>query len=297
MHRPETCVTLPPVKKTETLICTLGTEAQVVTMTLHLLRRQGRLIDTVRVIHTDNRVEPSKSAIANLRRGLDAYFPTVHFESIIFHDGERLLADTATEQELEVAFKNIYAAVQRAKKAGETVYLCIAGGRKIMGVYGMATAQLLFEPEDQLLYLVSPKYVVDSRRFLPEPDDDVSLVTVPIMRWSGAPPALTEIGRYLNPQEAISTINTRKEADFQNRLYRFLHAELTPAERETVEMAVTHPDWTYKRMSHEMSKSRKTLDSQMQSIYDKARQYFGIDEFTRPTLNRLFVNYTWGRQR
>lgn len=264
-------------------------------MTLYLLRQQGRLIDTVRVIHTDNRYEPSKSAIANLRYGLDAHFPSVRFESIIFHDGDRLLADTATEEELEIAFKNIYAEVQRAKKAGETIHLCIAGGRKIMGVYGMATAQLLFEPEDQLLYLVSPKHVVDSRRFLPEPEDDVYLVTVPIMRWSGAPPALTEIGRYLNPQEAISTINTRQEAAFQNQLYRFLHDELTPAERETVEMAVTHPDWTYKQISLEMSKSRKTLDSQMQSIYEKARQFFEIDDITRPTLNRLFVNYTWGR--
>lgn len=278
---------------TKTLICTLGTEAQVVTMTLHLLTQKGEQIDKVCVIHTDNNYEPLKSAIETLTNAIDSLFPEIIFESVIFSDGVRLLSDTSTEEELEIAFRNIYNQVQKAKKAGETVYLNIAGGRKIMGVYGCTTAQLLFEPQDKLFYLVSPLEVVQSRRLLPGPDDNLRLVSVPIMRWSGAPLAITEIGCYLDPKQAISTINSKAEANFQAKLYNFLHENLTPAEKMLVRTTVANPTWTLKKLGQHLNKKPKIVDAQFQAVYEKLKLNFEINDVSRPTLNRLFINYQW----
>lgn len=80
------------------------------------------------------------------------------------------------------------------------IHLCIAGGRKPMAVYGMVTAQLLFDEDDRLWHLLSEGWRPGSERVMHlSPGDRTWLVPVPVLYWSAVSPALTELALRENP--------------------------------------------------------------------------------------------------
>jgi CRISPR-associated Csx14 family protein len=141
-----------------TLIATLGTEPQVITSTLDLLIGRNEPIDQVIVIHTSAQDTSLSSAVDELHREFHSN-PTLVDIPLSFHPirnaGGQLVADVVSLEEVESAFRTLYQTVLEMKKQNHRVHLSIAGGRKSMAVYGMVTAQMLFDEEDRLWHLHS----------------------------------------------------------------------------------------------------------------------------------------------
>ncbi|GAP05372.1 CRISPR-associated protein NE0113 [Anaerolinea thermolimosa] len=162
------------------LIATLGSEPQVVTATFDLLRARGEEPGQVQVIHTLADSEPMAQAVEVLRKEAAAGLPLV-LVPLKRPDG-RPFVDVETQSAAEAVFRALYRAVWQTKRAGARVHLSIAGGRKTMAVFGMVTAQLLFEEGDHLWHLFSEGDFLRSRRLHPQPGDEVHLMEIPVIR-------------------------------------------------------------------------------------------------------------------
>jgi len=163
-------------------IATLGSEAQVVSLCWQKLQALGYHIDEVIVVHTAAENEPIRSALANLVNFFNQTHPTpMHLEFVVI-GGEHPVADTLTDAELEAVFATLYRTVLQNKRAHKAVHLSIAGGRKVMSAYGFTVAQLLFDEQDHLWYLLSAGEVLAAKRMKAADGDDVKLIPIPVFQ-------------------------------------------------------------------------------------------------------------------
>jgi len=138
----------------QVLIATLGSEPQVVTLVLDLLRAKGYSIAEVLIVHTAGRaVQPA------LKRLADEFAASGACPSrlIPVENDNWPIADVLTEADTAAVLRTLYRTVLAQKRAGNVVHLSIAGGRKPMAVYGMVVAQLLFDEDDRVWHLLSGK--------------------------------------------------------------------------------------------------------------------------------------------
>src|SRR5689334_6468667 len=125
-----------------TLIATLGSEAQVVTITIDLLSPRGRQVQHAVVLHTSPDGDLIGTALARLAEEMPNY-AHVRYTPVLLRGalGEPL-ADVDTPEGAAATFRALYQAIRSAKRNGEWVDVCPAGGRKTMSVYAMVAAQL-----------------------------------------------------------------------------------------------------------------------------------------------------------
>ena len=126
----------------------------------------------------------------------DASFDVVIALESAFHFQDR-------DRFLREAFRVLYREIKTAKQAGRRVHLSIAGGRKTLSIYGMAAAQLLFDPDDSAWHLVSTPELIASQALHAGPGQ-AQLLSVPVLRWSQISPVLTELAMSDDPFEAVA---------------------------------------------------------------------------------------------
>jgi CRISPR-associated protein Csx14 len=141
------------------LIATIGTKPQVVTTAVDLLLRDGCSLREVVVVHHSHENSPVNAGLERLRAeftGFPAY-QLIHFMLYCISGPAVPLADIESEADAEAAFRGLYRLLLEVKRAEPTrpIHLSITGGRKVLAVYGMATAQLLFDDEDRLWYVLA----------------------------------------------------------------------------------------------------------------------------------------------
>lgn len=275
------------------LLATLGTEPQVVTLALGELERQGEPIAEVVVVHTSpQRDERIRAAITDLERAFATGPPlqTYRLRMVELQRDGRPLADIADAEDIKAFYRALHQLIRDYKRRGWRVHLNIAGGRKPMAICGMIAAQLLFEPEDRLWYLLSSPEMVASRRLLPQPGDRYALVPIPVPLWSESSPILTDLIRYDDPWEAVQAQRRLKEQEIGQRRREFLEHRLTPAERGLLEALVRHGG-SSKELAARLHKSRRTVDHQFASIYRKARAFFNYSRGARLGRERLVAEF------
>jgi CRISPR-associated protein Csx14 len=137
------------------LLATLGSEPQVITLAIDLLRIQGIRVGELVVLHNAPCTSPTQEALATLKDAIvndPAYCGWLQWRGVTFADGP--LADITRPSHARSVFRTLYREVLAYKQAGHTVHLSAAGGRKVMAMYAMLTAQLLFDERDRLWNLV-----------------------------------------------------------------------------------------------------------------------------------------------
>lgn len=263
------------VVQPEVLIATLGTESQVVTLSLLELERLGFSVGEVVVVHTDAQVDKIREAIERLDKvfATDARLQRYNYRRELLQGERGPIADVTTAAKAEQVFGTLYRLVRQFKLRGSRVHLNVAGGRKPMSIYGMVTAQILFDERDRLWYLVSDEGLVKSRRLFPEPGDQYSLVRVPLVRWTDRSSLETGLARVETPQEALREQETLRR-DMRYEL--FLKGELTPSEREVARLLA-------QGLSNEALAARRgarmnTVTKQVSAVYGKWRVFFGLAE-------------------
>jgi CRISPR-associated Csx14 family protein len=258
----------------EVLIATLGTEAQVVTLSLLELERLDFGVSEVVVVHTAAKRDKIRESIERLDEAFadDPRLSCYHYRRELLQGERGPIADVTTAAEAEMVFETLYRVVRRYKLTGCRVHLNVAGGRKPMSIYGMVTAQILFDADDHLWHLVSDDALVESRRLFPEPGDRYSLVPVPVIRWTDRSPLEAGLAQAETPQEALREQETLRR-DMQVEL--FLKGDLTPAEREVAHLLAQ--GLSNEAIAAHRGTEMNTVTKQVSAVYGKWRTFFGLE--------------------
>ncbi|MGB9673420.1 MAG: CRISPR-associated ring nuclease [Anaerolineales bacterium] len=282
------------IQQSSTLIATLGTEPQVVTAALDLLLAKGENINQVQVVHT---VSAENSPIGRSLQILTKAFEEDYQAKSIRLECHPLLdehgipfADVETELANRSAFRLLYQLVREAKIAGKRVHLSIAGGRKTMAVFGMATAQLLFDENDYLWHLYSSGDFLKSRRLHPQQQDEVHLLSIPLVLWTNISPVLLDIVEVEDPFEAFERQRTTSLQREIQKGKTFVEQKLTPFEREVVRFLVQET-WSDEEIAQHLHKSRRTVEQQLRCAYRKAKDFYELEEVNRAHLISLLKGY------
>lgn len=255
----------------EVLIATIGSEAQVVTLSLLQLAELGYQINEVVVIHTDSPVDYIRESVNRLKMAFTENDLLKNYRSRfeLLQGRQGPIRDVTTEAEAEDTFEEIFRVVRRYKLDGYRVHLNIAGGRKPMSIYGMVTAQMLFDEADRLWHLFSNKQLVDSRRLFPEPGDEYELVPVPVIRATDRPDLMQTV------ESAQQAVVTQEQLRHQMKLELFL-AKLTKKQRQVVELMAE--GLSNSQIAKQLDRGESTITSHLYTIYQNWRVVFGLPE-------------------
>ncbi len=271
------------------LIATLGTEPQVVTAALDLLIDQRQQISQVKVVHTTAPGTPIEAATDRLKDVFEEppYKGQIQFllEPISDKDGH-LLQDVDTPLATQVAFRFLYNQVRKAKKTGNKVHLLIAGGRKTLAVFGMVTAQLLFDEGDHLWHLYSSGDFLQRKQLHPESGDEVHLIQIPVVQWSTVSPILLDFADIEDPLEVL---RRQEQLHLDARLEdtrAFVRGSLTPAEERVVVLLVKE-GLKDQEIAERLYLSPRTVEQHLRSVYMKAAAHWNLEDVNRTNLIAL----------
>jgi CRISPR-associated Csx14 family protein len=279
-------------KPVSTLIATLGSEAQVVTLTLDHLRESGERVERVVVVHTAAPAGPVAEAMPRVRAEFESgyYAPAIELQTLQLNSAAGPLTDVDTADGSAVAFKAIYQAVRAEKLAERRVHLSIAGGRKTMSVFGLAAAQMLFDQSDRLWHLVSYGRLLDEKRMHAQPGDDLSLVEIPVILWSAVSPVLTDLREVDDPFVAVERQRNLKVQEAIDEARAFVLGALSPAEKLAIDLLVRE-GLTDPQIAERLNLSKRTIEKQTGEARAKAAVHWGLESVSRTLLVKLLSVY------
>ncbi len=196
------------------------------------------------------------------------------------------LSDVETPQAAQSAFKALYQLIRSVKKRGNVIHLSIAGGRKTLALYAMVAAQLLFDENDRLWYLFSSGDYLASKRLHPSPNDDVSLVPIPVILWSKVSPMAAQLREVDDPFEAIQRIEDLRLQEKLENAREFINGSLTQAEKRVVEILV-RDGLSDVEIAERLFLSPRTVEQHLRSAYLKAAAHWGLKNVNRAQLVAL----------
>jgi CRISPR-associated protein Csx14 len=245
--------------KNQVIIATLGSEPQVVTLALDLLEAKGYAINAVIVVHTAGKI--IQPALARLRQEFDRPAAPA-YKPLLIQGKEGPVTDIVTEADTSALLRTLYQAVLTQKRADRIVHMSIAGGRKTMAVYGMVVAQLLFDDDDRLWHLLSRGWRPGDERVMHvRPGAPVSLVPIPVLRWSSISPVATELALREDPWDALQAQRRIRQTEDQRR------------KREVVRLASQGLDNA--AIAERLQKAEKTVANQLTGVYGKLHEWRG----------------------
>lgn len=275
---------------TAVLITPLGAQPQLVTLPLDLLLERGEKVREVVVLHTSLERQATRAAVAVLGSEFAKLYSNVRLRLICLCDERGApLRDVDSESAAREAFRVLYREVKAAKQREWRVHFSIAGGRKTFAVYGMVVAQLLFDPDDRVWHIFSAPELIESRA-LHAQAGEATLVRVPVLRWSEISPVLTDLALSDDPFEAMQRREEMRRADAFRLAREFVAQELSPAEREVVQL-VAREGLTDGEIAERTCRSVRTVGHHLSAAYQKARSFFGLSHADRHTLTALLATY------
>jgi CRISPR-associated protein Csx14 len=278
--------------RTTTMIATLGTEPQVVTIALDTLLDMGKQIREVTVIYTGS--PAVRESLQILKDELDSWqaYSQILFRCVPVAIKHKVVKDFQTEEELGGLLRTFYTEIRRARQAKQPVHLCLSGGRKIMGLIGMSVAQLLFGPEDRAWYLITEGWQPGaSRRLHASKTDRIWLVPVPVLRWNEAGTLLQAVTELKDPREVLIWYERLTRKAEERRKGEFIRRWLTPAESKVTRLACRGFDNA--TIAARLDKQEQTVANQLHGVYEKLREWLGFPSYNvdRNVLIAQFAPY------
>jgi CRISPR-associated protein Csx14 len=269
-----------------TLLVTMGGQAQVVTFALDWLLRHGETIREVVVLH----VSPPPSLPvphARVRRALEQLsgeFAGDRYQAApcrlrlvpIRHESQRL-ADITDEADAEAAWQTIYHLLVALKVPSRPLHLCIAGGRRIMGLLTLSAAILLCDHRDCIWHMYTPDEFMararDGAILHAAPEDGVRLIRVPVVPWGAYFPGLRDMVR--SPNEVIAGQTARLDAAEQARCEAVIE-RLTPRQRDVLRWLAA--GYTPQEVADRLHITLATVHSHKAIIFDECRSAWNLPE-------------------
>lgn len=257
----------------EAMVATLGVEPQVVTIALDNLLAEQKNIDEVTVIYT--RHPDVLQALDILKKEFSGQvYPGITLRPVAVTTASGTVHDFLTPGDLQGLLRTLYSEVRRVRGSGALLHFCLAGGRKMMSVFGMVVSQLLFGPEDRAWYLVTEGWQPGSaKRLHAAPGDRVWLLPVPVLRWNEAGTLVQAMAELNDPAEVVAWYERLTREGQAKRKGEFVRRWLTPAEREVTRQACLGLDNV--SIAAALHKREQTVANQLGGIYEKLREWLG----------------------
>jgi len=220
------------------LVATLGGQPQVVTFALDALLAQGEVVQAVYVLH------PAPLE-ARLQRSLDCLkqaFAQQQYagrpctlQSVALTRNGRPLVAIRDAAEAAATLQTIHQLLASLKNEGHRLHLCIAGGRRLMGLLVTSAAMLLCDHQDRLWHLYTPDALRaqanEGAILHAAPEAGVQLIPVPLVPWGTYFPALRSLTQA--PAQAVAAQMTAFSASHDLQC-RQVYDRLSERQRDTL---------------------------------------------------------------
>jgi CRISPR-associated protein Csx14 len=288
-----------PEAQESTLVSTMGGQAQVVTFALDALLAQGERVRQVVVLHLSPRADPRVArALAQLAAEFtgDRYAGRpCTFRPRPLRGRGRPLDDIRDEGAADATWGAVHALISELKAQGQHLHLCIAGGRRILGLLATSAAMLHFGHCDRLWHLYTPRAFLQRARdgaiLHARPEDGVRLVRVPMMPWGAYFPVLRSLAQ--SPPAEVLAAQGRMMDTAERARCRQVTEALTPRQAEVLHAFAA--GGSPQDVAEWLNISLKTVDSHKTAILACCRNAWGLSEetwldyhFLRERFHRFF---------
>jgi CRISPR-associated protein Csx14 len=258
------------------LVTTMGGQAQVVTFALDWLLAQGEAIHEVIVLHLspdDPRVQRALDQLAAEFPG-DRYAHTsqpMRFRKTPICDRNSPLCDIRDEAAAEATWQTVYQVIAELKGQGRALHVCLAGGRRVMGLMAMSAAMLHFDHRDKLWHLYTPdelrQRAFEGAVMHVRSSEGVRLIQVPLAPWGAYFPGLRQMVG-VPAARVIQAQTDWLESDERARCQRVV-ARLTERQRAVLQLFAAGR--TPQEVAEAFSLSLKTVDTHKTTILAECR--------------------------
>lgn len=269
-----------------TLIATLGSKPQLITLAVDCLCQDDKPVNRVVIIHgLKERVETQR-AITVLEGDLSKSNPQITLEFLELQRDGLPLADIATPEQVDSAFRVLYATVRRLKMDDQTIHLLIAGGRRTLTVFGMAVAQMLFDDRDRLWHLASHPALEESGKLHASEEEWTRLIPIPVISWGRLSPAFDVLRSVDDPFEAVNQLSKFRLREQWDAARIFILTKITSAESSIVSLLVRE-GLSQPEIAERLGVSLRTVEQHLRSIYRKAEEHWEAENINQARLVRL----------
>jgi CRISPR-associated protein (TIGR02584 family) len=296
-------------------VATLGTQPQVITVALDLLLDEisnEEVLEEVLVIHTASSPPrpgtppPTRDPMAESLRALRGEFVggkeyrhrgtqrhRCHFRTLQLEVEGRPIDDVHSDTDARAVFTALFNEVQELKRRRYIVHLSIAGGRKSMSVYGMATAQLLFDSRDRLYHLFSSPEFENLGLMHSRGPEDAWLVPIPVLPISTVFPGMVTLLTSPDPLTVLDNKLVLMDLEGRRDRQQFM-TRLTDAEQRLVK-ALMRPIVSEgrppkdKELARHLVVTPRTVTKRFCDIYSKLREH--VDALPEERVDRTVLVY------
>ncbi len=272
------------------LIATLGAKPQLVTLAMDCLREKGEVPELIVCIHGSRRRVETESALRQLRSDIKKNFPSTKFKELELADQGQPLTDITSPDQVQAAFRSMYAEIRALKVSGLTIHLLIAGGRKTLAVFGMAAAQMLFDDQDCLWHLASHPALEESGRLHSDPGEWARLISIPLIPWGRLSPVFDALREVDDPFDAVQRLGELRLREHWDRARIFILTKLTPSEASVVEL-LSRDGMGQNEIANKLALSPRTVEQHLRSAYRKAAEHWELENVNQTQLVRLLAPF------
>ncbi|RIK40868.1 MAG: histidine kinase, partial [Chloroflexi bacterium] len=265
------------------LVATLGGQPQVVTFALDALLAQSEPIQAVFVIY------PAFGG-PRLQRSLDRLQQAFAHQCyagrpcplhcIPLQQGATPLSAIRNAAEAEATWQAVHHLLAALKKEGHKLHLCIAGGRRLIGLLVTSAAMLLCDHQDRLWHLYTPDELRarahEGAIMHVQPDDSVQLIPVPLVPWGAYFPALRAMAQ--PPAQAVAEQMGAFSAS-NERQCRQVYDRLSERQRDT--LIAFARGLTPQDVAEALHVSLSTVNTHKTAILAECRIAWGLAEEAR----------------
>jgi CRISPR-associated protein Csx14 len=277
-----------------TLVVTMGGQAQVVTFALDWLLAQGEPIREVFVLHLSPDDARTKRALAQLaaefkgnryvapHSGLEQpcrlrLAPIRRISHKFFDVAQDKLADIRNEADADATWQTVYHLLSSLKNQGRTLHLCIAGGRRMMGLLTLSAAMLLCGHGDRVWHMYTSaeflRQARDGAILHARAEDGVRLIQVPMVPWGAYFPALRDLTR---PPAQVIAAQTAHLDEAERARCRAVVERLTPRQLDVLRTFAS--GLPPQEAAEVLGISLKTVDSHKTAILGECRAAWSLPE-------------------
>ena len=265
------------------LVATLGGQPQVVTFALDALLAQREPIQAVYVIHPAPAEVRLQRSLERLRQAFDHQHYAGRpcpLHCIPLQQNATGLPAIRTAAEAEATWQAVHHLLASLKKEGHTLHLCIAGGRRLIGLLVTSAAMLLCDHQDRLWHLYTPDAVRarahEGAMMHVQPEDGVQLIPVPLVPWGAYFPALRVMAQ--PPAQAVAAQMEAFSASNELQC-RQVYERLSERQRET--LVAFAQGRTPQDVAEDLHISLSTVNTHKTAILAECRIAWGLDETAR----------------
>ncbi len=271
------------MSRTSTLISTMGGQAQVVTFALDALLAQGEVVDQVVVLHLSAENPRVQRALTQLGMEFanDIYAPTgatCRFRHVVIRDGDHPLLDIQDEAAASATWRVVHELISSLKAQGRRLHLCLAGGRRMMGLLAMSAAMLIFDHHDRIWHMYTPTAFLararDGAILHARPEDGVRLIQVPVVPWGVYFPALRALAQ--TPPDQALALQVRWLDQTERTRCQAVVERLTPRQLDVLRAFAA--GLTPQEVAEHLCISLKTVDTHKTAILGECRNAWAVPD-------------------